>query len=148
MKTNSKKTNSGGLSVTYVVIIAILVIIVFFVFKKIGLKLPQKTKQPVSTAQEVLITIEGTLGQPVSGTDAFYLSNNAGFMTLTYDDKTAFVNEEGQQTTASSLKPGASIQAEGKPSGSVFEAKKVTILSEKTKATPTKLSLPDTGITE
>lgn len=147
MKTNSNKANAGGLSVTYVFIIAILVIIVFFAIRKIGVKLPGKTP-PATTTQEVVITIEGTLGQPISGANAFYINTNAGFVTLTYDDKTAFVNEEGQPTTASSLKPGASIQAEGKPNRTAFEAKKVTVLAEKPKTTPTKLSLPDTGITE
>ncbi len=148
METNKKRANLGGLSVTYVVVIAILAIIVFLALKKIGLKLPQKTPQPASTAQQVLITIEGTLGQPVAGAEAYYLNTNAGFMTLSYSSETAFANEKGEEITISSLKPGVRIRAEGKPNGNAFEANKITILSEKPKATPTKFSLPHTGITE
>lgn len=146
MKT-SKKASTGGLSVTYVVVIAILVTIIFFALKKIGVKLPGKTP-PAITTQEITITIEGTLGQPVAGAKAFLFTNNAGFMTLTYDDETAFVNKEGQPTTVSSLKSGNSIRAEGKPSGTAFEAKKVILLAEELNAKPTSSALPHTGITE
>lgn len=144
----TKKTNSGALSVTSIVIIAILAIIVFFVVRRIGLKLPQKTTQPVSTAQEVLITIEGTLGQPVAGADAYFLNTNAGFMTLSFGSRTTLIGEDGKETNVSSLKPGARIRAEGKPNGNAFEAKKITLLLGNPKATPTKSKLPATGITE
>lgn len=148
MKTHNKKNISGISAIAYIIGIALFLLIIFFAFKRIGSKSTTETSAPKSTAQEILITIEGTLGQTVAGADAFYITTNAGFMTLSYSQETAFVDEEGKQTDVSALKPGAKIRAEGRPSGSTFEAKKVALVKESPKTRPTSSALPATGITE
>lgn len=134
--------------VSYLIGVIILFIVGFFIF---GGSLPWTKKgenKNQSPKQEVSVTIEGVIGEAGKDGSSFLINSASGFNNLIVDNSTKYFNEVGVETLKSSLKTGIRVRATGKPNGKSFEAKKITIVTEKPKVTPTPFNLPGTGIVE
>jgi len=148
--TSFEPETGGGFSWwMYLVGVIILVTVGFFIFggKNPSILTGVKTSSTQPTPV-INVTIEAIVEQIPSNQDTFFVGSAAGFTTLTYGQQTAFASENGDKLSASSVKPGTKVKAEGKPNGKIFEAKKVTVLDTVTNVTPAPAKLPGTGIVE